>query len=82
LLLGDADTSLRSESDWVHGWDAALQLLDRYPWAMLHPLEVHPAFRDLVRAAVEMRLSKAAPSWHAERVKEQWMRFLAGNPDE
>ena len=78
MLLGDADISSRFESDWAHGWDTALELLDRYPWAMLHPLQVHPAFQDLVRVAVEMRLSRAAPSRHAQRARDQWTQILGG----
>jgi NAD-dependent deacetylase len=29
-------------------WEKALKLIERYPWPMLRPLEVHPAFRKRV----------------------------------
>jgi len=29
----------------VHGWEAGLALMDRYPWAQLHAVYVHPEFR-------------------------------------
>lgn len=81
MLFGDADTSWRSESGWVDGWEAALQQLDRYPWALLHPLEVHPEFRDKVRSAVSERLERATPSRQVERAREKWRVLLDGRSD-
>jgi len=81
LLLGDADTSWHSESGWVDGWEAALQQLDRYPWAMLHPLEVRPRFRDRVQSAVGERLDRVRPSRQVERAREKWRALLEGRSD-
>jgi hypothetical protein len=36
--------------EWVNTWDDGLRLMDRYPWARLHPLYVHP---DFVRTAAQ-----------------------------
>jgi len=33
---------------WVPNWPEALAQLDRYPWAELYSLFVHPEFRALV----------------------------------
>jgi len=82
MLLGDADASWRSESGWVDGWEAALERLDRYPWAMLHPLEVHPGFRELVKVALEMRIAKRASSQHTVRAKMKWERLLDGSSED
>lgn len=76
FLLGDADAIWCSESAWVDGWEAALTLMDRYPWAMLYPLTVHPEFVDRVRVAIEERLSKREPSPHAEHARDKWERVL------
>jgi hypothetical protein len=45
----------RHQSDWVESWEGALALLDRYPWHMLAPMQVHRDFRGQVWAAVEDR---------------------------
>jgi hypothetical protein len=45
------------ESGWVDSWDAALALLDKYPWHQFYPLEVHPNFRQQVLDAVEERFN-------------------------
>ncbi|GIM48014.1 hypothetical protein DNHGIG_35630 [Collibacillus ludicampi] len=43
---GYASTNpLRNRSEIVNTWEEALKLLDRYPWAQLHPLKVHPEFQ-------------------------------------
>lgn len=42
-------------SDWVDSFEAALALIDRYPWHILVPMEVHPDFRLAVWLAVEER---------------------------
>jgi len=61
--------------DWVESWDDALRLMDRYRWARLHPLAVHPAFFERVRAAVEERLADA-DSESAERARGKWERLF------
>lgn len=80
-LLGEAEHPWRSASDWVSGWEAALELLDRYQWAMLHPLEVHPAFRERVREALEQRWAKAPSNPQVERVRGRWAIVLEGRED-
>jgi hypothetical protein len=46
-LLSEEDRQgieFRSESEWGDSWEAALDLLDNYPWHRLHALQVHPDF--------------------------------------
>ena len=79
-LLGEVEVELPGEPpldslEWVDGWEAALGLLDRYPWARLHPVEVHPEFRERMRVAVEERLADV-DSESAERATEKWDRLL------
>ena len=62
--------------EWVDGWDEALRLLDRYPWARLHPVAVHPEFVDRVRVAVEERLAGELPHRSVERERGKWVRLL------
>jgi hypothetical protein len=40
----------------VDSWEAALRLLDKYPWQTLYPLSVHPEFRARVWIALKERL--------------------------
>jgi hypothetical protein len=56
----------------VENWDEALQLMDRYPWARLHPVQVHPAFFERVRLAVDARLVRAPPDRFTEYAREKW----------
>jgi hypothetical protein len=48
--------SPRSCSPLTDSWDQALKQLDRYPWASLNPLQVHPAFAANVLSAVKERI--------------------------
>ena len=69
-------------SAWVTGWDEGLQLLDRYPWARLTGLAVHPIFRQRAWTAVQQRLENAhGPG--VGRAREAWARLCgqaAGAP--
>jgi hypothetical protein len=62
--------------DWVESWDDGLRLMDRYKWARLHPLYVHPAFVERVRVAVEARLAKEPQNHWTETAREKWERLL------
>ena len=50
-LARDADRGVTTGPPWVASWDEALEQLDQNPWPHLYPLEVHPGFRDLIKAA-------------------------------
>jgi len=62
--------------DWVESWDDGLRLMDRYKWARLHPLYVHPEFVERVRMAVEERLAKEPQDRWTEYAREKWERLL------
>src|SRR5262249_26030188 len=49
-LLPDAfhEQGSRKDYEGVNPWEAALRLIDRYPWHRLHPLTVHPEFGERV----------------------------------
>lgn len=79
-LFGDSGVEITpppalKPDDWVDGWDEGLRLMDRYRWAQLHPLYVHPAFVERVRVAVEERLA-GLDSASAKRAREKWERLL------
>ena len=79
-LFGESGVELEAPralkpDDWVESWDEALRLMDRYRWARLHPLAVHPEFFERVRAAVEARLAEV-DSVSAERARGKWERLL------
>ena len=80
-LFGESGSELapgpvRDGRGWTPDWEAALAMLDRYRWATLHPIEVHPEFRDRVRMAVEARLTKEAPGPWIEQAREKWADML------
>jgi hypothetical protein len=47
---------IQSKSGCVDSWEAALKLLDQYPWWKLYPLSIHPEFRQRIWSAVQERL--------------------------
>jgi aerobic carbon-monoxide dehydrogenase large subunit len=51
---------LENASDVVDSWEAALELLDQYPWPMLYPISIHPEFRQKIWAALQNRAHKAS----------------------
>ena len=57
-------------------WEEALRLMDRYPWARLHPVAVHPEFVERVRVAVEERLAGERQRRSVERERRVWERLL------
>ena len=76
---GRTETSQSLDSpqlECVDSWDEGLRLLDRYPWARLHPMEVHPEFVERLRAAVAERLARISDRRERERAREKWERVL------
>jgi hypothetical protein len=61
---------LRHQSEWMSGWDRALQLLDRHRWASLFPLEVHSDFASAILEAVRSRV-------RTEHELERWREVMA-----
>jgi hypothetical protein len=61
---------IRKELGMVDSWDAALRLIDRYPWHRLYPLVVHPEFRARIWAAVQNRFE--GDQGFAETEIERW----------
>lgn len=49
------EPTIQHDSGIVHSWDAALELLDRYPWHRLSPRAVHPEFRSQLWREIERR---------------------------
>ena len=73
-MLLDEDKSdegeIRKETGVVDSWDAALRLMDRYTWHRLHPLTVHPEFRERVWAAVQSRFDSDQEPHQVRRWRE------------
>jgi hypothetical protein len=53
----DDEKPIFHKSAEVDSWEAALRLLDKYPWQTLFPCKVHPEFRTRIWPAVEKRLA-------------------------
>jgi hypothetical protein len=47
---------IQHNSTVVDNWEAALNLLDQYPWFRLYPICIHPEFRRKLWLAVQERL--------------------------
>lgn len=56
VFLDEGHKDDDSITGWLKSWDAAIDQLDRYSWAKLHPLEIHPEFVDQVSASLKTRL--------------------------
>ena len=54
-LLDEEEICLATERPWVTTWEAALTLLDEYPWQHLYPLDVHPEFHKQIYSALLCR---------------------------
>ena len=63
------------EPVWGESWEAALALLDAYPWQALYPLAVHPQFQKLIYQAV----SRYHGSHHEHC--EEWDRVMQADHD-
>ena len=57
-------------SSSVKSWSAALKLLSEYPWVDLHPIEVHPEFRQRILDAVVSVYEKRGDT--PQRRLEKW----------
>jgi hypothetical protein len=63
---------------WVATWGEAMALLDRYPWAQLHPLSVQAEFQADVLVEVTRRLLDAPVTRRDQRMA-QWFTVCGGS---
>jgi hypothetical protein len=77
LAIVDQTLEWIGEGDEISGsrgkaktWRGALKLLDRYPWAHLYPLAVHPDFAAKVLQAVKRRLGKEGDQYKWSRWRD------------
>lgn len=78
LWLDEGDAETRRQSAWVYAWRDALAALDRYPWARLHPMEVHPLFGERVLQAARERLTTQGSSSTSEQRLSDWSALCHG----
>jgi hypothetical protein len=60
-----------SQTGYVHSFEEALRLLDKYRWFKLYPLEIHPEFLDAVLVQVKMRGGDAAEARWREKLQNR-----------
>jgi hypothetical protein len=65
--------SISHNSAQVKTWEEAIALMDKYPWAMLSGVEVHPEFHHRVWEEVRKRLAKSSGA-RAVRCEERWAK--------
>jgi hypothetical protein len=70
--VGKDEPTIQHRSSPVTSWADAIALLDRYPWAKLHPLAVHPKFRKRVWGEVQRRLDHDGGDHYA---LDRWRRI-------
>jgi hypothetical protein len=70
------EPAIRKDSKMVNSWEAALRLMDRYPWHRLFPLKVHPEFCEQVWAAVQDRFASDRRP-REESQLERWRELCA-----
>jgi hypothetical protein len=61
---------IHNKSAVVDSWEAALELLDQYPWPKLFPVSIHPDFRERIWIAVQKRLDSTIESSKLEQWRE------------
>jgi hypothetical protein len=66
---------IERKSRCVDSWEAALGLLDQYPWFSLYPVSIHPEFRQKIWFAVQERLQKNESS---EFELQRWRELCHG----
>jgi hypothetical protein len=66
---------MRRKSAIVDSWEAALELLDQYPWFKLYPTFIHPDFRQKVWSAVQERLHNNSETLELEF--KRWHDFCS-----
>ena len=67
-LIGEE--RIQHDSNVVDSWEAALKLLDQYPWFKLHPISIHAEFRQQIWCAVQERMQKNTEG--SEGPLERW----------
>jgi hypothetical protein len=71
---------VRQDSNAVDTWEAALVLLDRYPWHLLWPLKVHSEFRQQIWVAAQRRF-ESSPDPMAQIAIAKWRQLCGGTND-
>jgi hypothetical protein len=70
------EESIKHDSGAVDSWEAALRLLDRYPWHKLYPLQVHSEFGPQIWSALEKRFGSGATS---KSNMDRWRELCTGH---
>jgi len=70
---------IHTKSATVDTWAAALELLDKYPWATFYPVFVDPDFKQEILDAVKERLKDDSETSQSESLK-RW-RAVCGRGD-
>ena len=70
----------RQDSGWLATWEAAIEYFGTWPWPMLHPTYVAPAYADRVLAAIPDVMKRKRLSEKHFR-QERWLR-ACGKPAE
>lgn len=63
----------RRDSGWLATWEEAIEFFGQWPWPMLHPVYVAPAYADRVLAAIPKVMERKRLSERHFR-KERWLR--------
>lgn len=70
--------AIRRDSEWFDDWRLAMLAFGHYPWESLHPVEVHPGFREKVWDALTCRSSLLRDA-HGQRQCLKWARACGRN---
>jgi hypothetical protein len=73
----DLDEEPYTSDKMAASWEQALEMLDRYPWVRLYPLEIHADFRQFFRDAVRKRLRNAPQN---KDIRDRWRAVLGASP--
>jgi hypothetical protein len=60
-----------AQTGYLHSFNGALAILDRYPWFNLYPVEVHPEFLEAVLLEVRKRGGGTAETRWREKLRHR-----------
>jgi hypothetical protein len=79
--IAESEDEGRTKSERVDSWDAALALLNKYPWHRFYPVTVHPDFKQQIWAVVQKLWADERKDTPLRRKTfEAWRRRCEGEP--
>ena len=77
----DGGPATRKDSGWLDSWESAITALSKWPWPMLVPRFVDPAFGEQVMAAVDQISEQKRWDIDSRNRRAHWRALCVGAVD-